>query len=368
MMLPAKAESLSGDLWEPEDASSSFKQKPLEFLFRHSFTLPGICDWEIFQVGENGYGFVPSYSSKPYGGLPSTLEIFPVIIVLYQEGKNHLLISLVRWNVAMMRNYTGVARMHCVYLSNNNCKASIMDFHRSCSNCSFDLCLSCCHEIRGGSLPGGIGAVTFNYINKGKAYVHGDKPVLGTTLSLLRNGNSLLPSLVALPEWKANDGNGSVPCPPKELGGCGACNLDLRCIFPLDWIQQLEISAEEIACSYDFPKMLDASSYCPFCIGMHDQEMGFDGKLREAAAREESYDNYLYCPSAKDLQGEDLKHFQQHWIKGQPVVVHNVLHDKSDLSWDPLVFFLPLLERNSTNHGNDMKSVKATDCLVWCEI
>ncbi|XP_058073143.1 lysine-specific demethylase JMJ28-like isoform X4 [Magnolia sinica] len=250
----------------------------------------------------------------------------------------------------------------------DNCKASIVDFHRSCSNCSFDLCLSCCREIRGGSLPGGIGAVTFNYINKGKAYVHGGKPVLGTRLSLLRNGNSLLPSSVALPEWKANDGNGSVPCPPKELGGCGACNLDLRCIFPLDWIQQLEISAEEIACSYDFPEMLDASSYCPFCVGMHDQAMGFDGNLREAAAREESYDNYLYCPTAKDLQGEDLEHFQKHWIKGQPVVVRNVLHDKSDLSWDPSVFFHPLLERNSTNHGNDMKSVKATDCLDWCEV
>lgn len=39
----------------------------------------------------------------------------------------------------------------------DNCNTSIVNFHRSCPNpdCSYDLCLSCCWEIRKGSQPGG---------------------------------------------------------------------------------------------------------------------------------------------------------------------------------------------------------------------
>ncbi|KAL5976256.1 hypothetical protein ACLOJK_020586 [Asimina triloba] len=233
--------------------------------------------------------------------------------------------------------------------------------------CGYDEKLyCCCRDIREGRLPGGIGAISFSHINKGKAYIHGGKPHLDASLSVPRHGNSLL-TPVPLPEWKANDGNDSIPCPPKELGGCGACDLDLRCIFPLGWIQQLEVSAEEIVCTYDFPEVLDASSCCPFCVAVHDRVNGPDEKLREAAARLESCDNHLYCPSANDLQAEDLEHFQKHWIKGQPVVVRNVIPDKSEVTWDPSIFLRPLLERNSTDQRNDIKTVKATDCLDWCE-
>ncbi|KAK1370731.1 hypothetical protein POM88_036823 [Heracleum sosnowskyi] len=33
-------------------------------------------------------------------------------------------------------------RLYC-----NNCKTSIVDFHRSCANCLYDLCLICCREL-----------------------------------------------------------------------------------------------------------------------------------------------------------------------------------------------------------------------------
>ncbi|PQM33205.1 hypothetical protein Pyn_14181 [Prunus yedoensis var. nudiflora] len=36
----------------------------------------------------------------------------------------------------------------------NKCKASIVDLHRSCPNCSYNLCLSCCRDIFNGSLLG----------------------------------------------------------------------------------------------------------------------------------------------------------------------------------------------------------------------
>ncbi|KAE8818949.1 Lysine-specific demethylase 3B [Hordeum vulgare] len=37
----------------------------------------------------------------------------------------------------------------------NNCRTSIVDFHRSCTKCSYDLCLICCRELRLGRCPGG---------------------------------------------------------------------------------------------------------------------------------------------------------------------------------------------------------------------
>nr|CAB3494045.1 unnamed protein product [Digitaria exilis] len=38
----------------------------------------------------------------------------------------------------------------------NNCKTSIVDFHRSCKCCFYDLCLACCGEIRKVKLPEGV--------------------------------------------------------------------------------------------------------------------------------------------------------------------------------------------------------------------
>lgn len=254
----------------------------------------------------------------------------------------------------------------------NNCKASIVDFHRSCSNskCSFDLCLSCCRDIRGGILPGSLGAITFEYHNKGKTYLHGGKPLAGVKQmrpSALKHCNSSFTPSVKIPEWKAN-GDGSIPCPPKELGGCGDGVLDLHCIFPLNWARELELNAEEIACSYDFPETLDVSSHCSFCTAMNNEAGKIAGKLREAASREESYDNYLYCPTVQDIQNEGLEHFQKHWIKGQPVIVRDVLSDTSELSWDPLVMFRAFIERSDANPVDDARAVKATDCLDWCEV
>ncbi|CAL5392510.1 unnamed protein product [Camellia sinensis] len=41
-------------------------------------------------------------------------------------------------------------RVYCNY-----CKTSVVDFHRSCPNCFYDLCLTCCREVRDGHLQGG---------------------------------------------------------------------------------------------------------------------------------------------------------------------------------------------------------------------
>ncbi|OVA06780.1 zinc finger protein [Macleaya cordata] len=252
----------------------------------------------------------------------------------------------------------------------NNCKTSIVDFHRSCSKCFYDLCLSCCREIRSEILPGGTGTVVFDYANKGKGYMHGGKPLLDVKIkqrssSKRRYGHTLLALSKGLSDWKAN-ADGSISCPPKDLGGCGDNILDLRCVFPSNWTEELETNAEEIACTYDFPETLDTSQ-CSVCIGLRDKTGGLDRKLQEAATREDSDDNFLYYPTEQDIKS-DLEHFQKHLSRGQPVIVRNVLQDTSDLSWDPLVMFKSSPERNIGKAENDKKVVKAIDCLDWCEV
>ncbi|XP_028065304.1 uncharacterized protein LOC114268348 [Camellia sinensis] len=53
------------------------------------------------------------------------------------------------------------------------CKTSIVDFHRSCPNCSFRLCLTCSREIRDGHFLGGGKEVIFQYIDNGRSCLHG---------------------------------------------------------------------------------------------------------------------------------------------------------------------------------------------------
>ncbi|XP_070681730.1 lysine-specific demethylase JMJ29-like [Malus domestica] len=55
-------------------------------------------------------------------------------------------------------------RIYC-----NNSKLLFLDFHRSCPKCSYDLCLTCCREIRDGHLQGGADEMSMN-INWGLSY------------------------------------------------------------------------------------------------------------------------------------------------------------------------------------------------------
>ena len=61
-----------------------------------------------------------------------------------------------------------VERVYC-----NNCRTSIVDFHRSCPDCDYDLCVTCCCEIRDGHLQGGQKEVIVEYAWKGFEYLHG---------------------------------------------------------------------------------------------------------------------------------------------------------------------------------------------------
>ncbi|XP_058075998.1 uncharacterized protein LOC131224705 [Magnolia sinica] len=248
----------------------------------------------------------------------------------------------------------------------NNCKTSIADFHRSCPNCSYDLCLSCCREIREGNLQGGGKPVVIDYPNRGKDYLHGEdstdtikrRKTSGTKEKSSTNHNG------PVSEWKAND-DGSIPCPPKEMGGCDDGLLELRCIFRDNWLSELERKAQEMAGNHKI-EVPNTSAQCS-CFSKDGQIDFGNENLRKAASREDSMDNYLYCPTARDIRSGELGHFQSHWINGEPVIVRNVLEFTSGLSWEPMVMYRAFREASNSKSGFEYLEVMAIDCLDWCE-
>ncbi|KAF4356264.1 hypothetical protein F8388_000711 [Cannabis sativa] len=256
-------------------------------------------------------------------------------------------------------------------LCSNNCRTSIVDFHRSCPKCSYNLCLICCREIRDGHLQGG-GEDLVRFINRGLEYLHG-----GTGL---RPSDSVKPTS----EWKAN-GDGGIPCPPKDMQGCSDSLLELRCIFPENFFAELVEDGEEIAETdslIDIPETLGQQCLC-FSARPRNASDVNNGTVRKAASREDSDDNYLYCPTAVKNQQEDLKHFRYHWSRGEPVIVSNVLETTPGLSWEPLVMWRACRQMNRNQPGKHLRGkacrqmkcsqpgrdlqVKAIDCLDWNE-
>lgn len=254
----------------------------------------------------------------------------------------------------------------------DNCSTSIIGFYRSCPNssCSYDLCLVCCQELREGYQPGGVEAKTSHEQFAKSFHNHDSKKTHGK-----RNGweSELAPTgvhfqagmLSPFPEWKANS-DGNIPCPPKQRGGCGATLLELRRIYKANWIVKLLNNAEDLTKSYK-PLDVDMSEKC-LC-----QLSSFEGKInpeaRRAAFRDDSNDNFLYCPNALDISDDEVEHFQRHWLRGEPVVVRNVLDKTSGLSWEPMVMWRALRETGSNvKFKEDTRSVKAVDCVDWCGV
>ncbi|KAK8928438.1 hypothetical protein KSP39_PZI017815 [Platanthera zijinensis] len=201
-------------------------------------------------------------------------------------------------------------RVYCNY-----CSTSLANFHRSCPNCSYELCLACCRDLREGCLP------------------------------------DVECCLSALVQWKANT-DGSIPCPPKDFGGCGSSILHLKCMFSEDSLSKLESKANHI-----LEVQSSKSSKMDSCMNI----------LRKAASRKSS-DNYLYCPSARDAQAGDMGNFQGHWVKGEPVIVRDVLDLTSGLSWEPMVMWRALREKKRKRVNSENFEVKAIDCLDFCEV
>ncbi|KAG9449367.1 hypothetical protein H6P81_009332 [Aristolochia fimbriata] len=236
----------------------------------------------------------------------------------------------------------------------DNCRTSISDLHRSCPSCSYDLCVSCCCEIREGNLRGGAEEVIWHYPYRGPDYMHGKDSAPENKEDHDISSVSLSETLT---EWQAN-ANGSIPCPPKSKGGCGEQLLELRRIVDDNWILNLVLKAEEVLCGTEGKGDIHPSA------GHFKLQ---ESELRKAASREGSDDNYLYCPDAKEIQ-KNLLHFQRHWIMGEPVIVRGVMENSSGLSWEPMVMWRVVRGQMKVRTTSKDSILKAIDCLACCEV
>ncbi|ESQ35636.1 hypothetical protein EUTSA_v10006772mg [Eutrema salsugineum] len=239
----------------------------------------------------------------------------------------------------------------------NHCATSIVDLHRSCPKCSYELCLNCCQEIRGGRFSERQESKS-EFVNRGSRYMHGEDAEMSSSSSFVPEDEADNPSI----KWTANE-NGSITCAPKELGGCGDCVLELRRILPFTWMSDLEQKAEKfLAASCSINPTMSSSCRCS-----SDSQMSM---MRKAASRRNgSSDNYLYCPDSFDvLKQDELLHFQEHWSKGEPVIVRNALNNTPGLSWEPMVMWRALCENVDPETSSKMSDVKAIDCLANCEV
>ncbi|XP_072966548.1 lysine-specific demethylase JMJ29-like isoform X2 [Typha angustifolia] len=260
-------------------------------------------------------------------------------------------------------------RVYC-----NNCRTSIVDFHRSCPSCAYDLCLMCCRELREGLIPGGEKIELAQYEDRGREYIFGVTPRCNNK-SRDRTSRRFVDmstdrktpvGKAPLEEWKANR-DGSIPCPPVKMGGCASSVLELKCMIPEKLLPDLEEKAAAIVRNKKISKFKDSGKRC-LCFDDTSKINSSGAILRLAANRENSDDNFLYCPTAKNIKDAELEHFQKHWVMGEPVIVRDVLELTSGLSWEPMVMWRALREKTQGKAQSEQFAVKAIDCLDWCEV
>ncbi|XP_024373444.1 lysine-specific demethylase JMJ27 isoform X3 [Physcomitrium patens] len=347
------------------------------------------------------------------------VKILPCLQKLHQEQREELKVERSRQGTPAVNVERAAIsmdeRLYC-----NNCSTSIVDYHRNCKECGYDLCLRCCHELRHGLQPGGKQAESAhiklpeyddnekvkekenekkekekekkgnekekNKLSKRRGRKRKNPPEevdergvillkdsdddLQTLDSAGMNLESALPAAVelepeaeTLPAWVAND-DGSIPCPPSARGGCGKTTLSLRTLFDQDWTAKLTSEVENAAATCDIPKQ-DDSVRCDVC---YKSEANEKQDLRLCANRIHSNDNYLFCPTRQSVEDVGLTHFQKHWMRGEPVIVRDVLECTTGLSWEPLVMWRAVRETTKGKFKDDTKTVKALDCLDWREV
>ncbi|CAK7340098.1 unnamed protein product [Dovyalis caffra] len=208
-------------------------------------------------------------------------------------------------------------RMFC-----GNCRTSIFDDHRSCSNCSSDLCLVCCWEIRAGQLQGGRPDVVMEYVNGGFDYLHGGqrkrKHELPAELPKMTGSAGFIGPKSG---WKAN-WDGSIQC------ACGRDNLQLKV----------------------------CSKHRNFAVSVSELVMKVEDMFKNC---EINWANAAIEPCACfDSNGNlDIT---------EPVIVSNLLETVFRLSLEPIPMWHAFRQIKHEKHGT-LLDVKAIDCLDCCE-
>ncbi|XP_057797479.1 E3 ubiquitin-protein ligase JMJ24-like [Salvia miltiorrhiza] len=226
------------------------------------------------------------------------------------------------------------------------CRIPIIDYHRHCTNCSYDLCLNCCKDIREASTPSvneelNDIALETNDCDKGT----GCARLTHMQLNLLKRFSS----------WKA-DHDGSIHCPPKAYGGCGSSILTLKRIFKMNWVAKLVKNVEEMV------------NGCRINNSGDSEETGGSPRLLQAANTEDDSDKFLYCPSSEDLKSEGIKDFRMQWSRRKPVIIKEVCDDSAMTNWDPMAIWKGIKETAEEKMKDAKRIFKAVDCTNWTEV
>ncbi|KAK7348409.1 hypothetical protein VNO80_22965 [Phaseolus coccineus] len=237
-------------------------------------------------------------------------------------------------------------RVYC-----DHCATSIIDLHRTCPSCSYELCLSCCQEIRDGSITPQV-EQKFSYVNRGYDYMHGGDPLPVSNDFGTSECNTKLSNV-----WNAKS-DGSIRCAPKEFGGCGSAALELRRVLPSGWISELEIRTRS---------MLKIWENVNTTL-QHKKAVSSYTSLRKEAIKVDINDDNMYCSESSNIQKGGLLLFQKHWANGEPIIVRDALKQGTGLSWKPMVMWRALCENRVSEVGSKMSEVKAIDCLANCEV
>jgi len=183
----------------------------------------------------------------------------------------------------------------------------------------------------------------FQYKNRGDEYMHGGDP-----LPITYDTSNLEGNVEIFTKWNVN-GDGSVECAPKELGGCGGCVMELKRILPNGRISKLVTKAHRMKkhfCKVEKQKNVEKERISS-CMNCHD----------------------INCPMSSYLIEKKLFKFQKYWRNGEPVLISDVLIKGTGLSWEPMVTWRALYVNSSSSVSSDDNSnVKAIDCLASCEV
>lgn len=189
----------------------------------------------------------------------------------------------------------------------------IFDYHRHCTYCFYDLCLTCCRDIRDASKT-----------------VNEPKEVHSIHFSEL------------FPSWKASR-SGTIPCGPHTSGGCGRSELTLRRILKINWISKLVKNTEEMVYGCQVLEQMDPSYGTSELVSSP------------------------YCALRDEVKQEGLSRFSKYWERGVPVVVRRSFEIPLASSWDPLTIWKGLKE-TIDEEMDDRLIVKAMDCKNQSEV
>ncbi|KAL8044937.1 hypothetical protein ABFX02_08G078600 [Erythranthe guttata] len=208
----------------------------------------------------------------------------------------------------------------------DNCKTAIFDIHRSCLNCMYKLCVTCCREMRNGFQWGND---KYHVHHGGRTFTSNDRFSAAACCSMDHTSFTS--------EWKLID-RSTIVCPPEIMGGCAHGNLVLKSTYPDNWVSELLIKAESI-----------------------DLEVGEVSE--EACSCSGTAVRNIRCPK---VVGVDQKHFQRHLYKGEPVIVPDVLSRTTGLSWEPLVMWRGCRKSRRTDDARILE-FSVTNCVNWCK-